>query len=91
MEEINSHGGKRQGAGRKTKAEEKKAKKLILRALKGIYNKEGDDDNTIEFLKDFAKESRGKQFIAEHLLGKPKEVVENTLIVDNIKPIEWVD
>lgn len=77
-------------AGRKSLADEKKAKELIKLALKKLYKKDEDDDNTVAFLHDFAQTTRGQQFIAEHLLGKPKDVVENTVTIANIEPIEWV-
>ena len=84
-----NNGGAREGAGRKSKAEEDKAKDLIKAALKELYNKDKDDDNIIQFLKDFSQSSRGQQFIAEHLLGKPKENLNLTGDVA-IAPIEWV-
>ena len=67
-----------------------KMKNLIKAALKKLYKKDGDDENTIMFLHDFAQTTRGQQFIAEHLLGKPKEKVENTVTIASIEPVEWV-
>jgi hypothetical protein len=83
-------GGKREGAGRKTVAEEEKSKALMREALKLLYRKDGDDENTILFIKDFAETSKGQQFIAEHLLGKPKENLNLTGDV-SILPIQWVE
>jgi len=77
-------------AGRPSKNDEDKAKNLIKAALKKLYKKDGDDENTIMFLHDFAQTTRGQQFIAEHLLGKPKEKVENTVTIASIEPVEWV-
>lgn len=82
-------GGARPGAGRPTKADEENSKKLIRKALKLIYKKDSDDQNTIHFLKTFAETSRGQQFIAEHLLGKPKENLNLTGDV-SISPLQWV-
>lgn len=89
MSTEKKHGGARPGAGRKSKADEEKAKTLIHQALNKLYKAEGDDENTVLFLKDFAQTSRGQQFIAEHLLGKPKENLNLTGDVA-IAPIEWV-
>lgn len=91
MEEQNTHGGKRKGAGRKPKADELKAKELIQKALNQLYDTDNDEDATIEFIKEFAETPRGQQFVAEHLLGKPKEEIQNTLIMENIEPIKWVE
>jgi hypothetical protein len=77
-------------AGRPSKNDEDKAKNLIKAALKKLYKKDGDDENTIMFLHDFAQTTRGQQFIAEHLLGKPKEKVESTVTIASIEPVEWV-
>ncbi len=81
--EEKKHGGVRKGAGRPTKVDEDKSKELMRAALKKLYNKDEDDDNTIEFLRVFAQTSRGQQFIAEHLLGKPKEHVINEIIIED--------
>ena len=77
-------------AGRPSKNDEDKAKNLIKAALKKLYKKDGDDETTIMFLHAFAQPTRGQQFIAEHLLGKPKEKVENTVTIASIEPVEWV-
>jgi len=83
-------GGKREGAGRKPKAQEEKAQDLIKRALRELYRKDSDDENTVQFLKSFAETQKGQQFIAEHLLGKPKENLNLSGGV-SINPIEWVE
>ena len=83
------NGGARKGAGRPSKNDEEKSKVLIRKALKLIYNKDEDEDNTISFLKDFAQTPKGQQFVAEHLLGKPKENVNFTGDV-SMTPMEWV-
>ena len=86
----NNHGGYRPGAGRPKRADEEKANTLIKAALKELYNKDSDDENIIQFLKEFSQSSRGQQFIAEHLLGKPKENLNITGDV-NLAPIQWVE
>lgn len=65
-------------AGRKSIIDELKTRQLILSTLKRIYRKELDDENIELFLKTFIQEPAGQKFIAEHLLGKPKEHVEVT-------------
>lgn len=71
------HGGARKNAGRKPVSDELQALEIIKKAIRVIYKKDNDDDAKIEFLKVFADSQRGQQFIAEHLFGKPKEIVEN--------------
>ena len=91
MSEKSRAGGARPGAGRKPKADEDKAKNLIKLALKKLYKQDDDDKNIVLFLHSFAQTTKGQQFIAEHLLGKPKETIESTVTLQNIEPIEWVD
>jgi hypothetical protein len=71
-------GGARAGAGRKTKADEEKVNFLFVKALKLIYHKDEDDDAKISFIKELAESTRGQIFIAEHIFGKPKDIVDNT-------------
>ena len=82
-----NNGGKREGAGRPKKLDEELANTRILRALKGLYKKEEDEDNVNDFLTDFIPTERGQMFIAQHLLGKPKEVTETTVINGGEKPV----
>ena len=86
-----SHGGARKGAGRKTVQDEGKAKVLLYKAIKQLYKKDNNDDATVAFLADFVTTPRGQQFVAEHLIGKPKEIVENTIKMDEVKLINWVE
>jgi len=69
-------GGKRVGAGRKSKAEEQKVNTLFLNALKKLYKKDTDDKAKEAFIIDLSESPRGQMFIAEHLFGKPKEIAE---------------
>lgn len=89
-EDRRKYNGGNKNAGRKPKADEEKANTLIKAALKELYNKDSDDENIIQFLKEFSQSSRGQQFIAEHLLGKPKENLNITGDV-NLAPIQWVE
>lgn len=78
MDNRKNNGGKRDGAGRKPKADEEKVNYIFLTALKQLHNKDTDDDAKIQFVKDLYDSQRGQIFIAEHLFGKPKEVKHNT-------------
>lgn len=72
-----NNGGKRKGQGRPKKAVEQHALSIIKSALRALYSTDDNDEAKIAFLKDFAVTQRGQQFIAEHLFGKPKDIVEN--------------
>ena len=80
-------GGKRPGAGRKSKAEEAKVNHIFTTALKRLYSKEEDEEAKIEFVIDLSKSSRGQIFIAEHLFGKPKEIKQLELDTDTLEQI----
>jgi hypothetical protein len=75
MEET--RGGKRKGAGRKSKIDEEKVNSIMLSALSELHNTDNDKDTKKEFAKSLLKFERGKMFIAEHVFGKPKEIIEN--------------
>ena len=71
MEADNNHGGKREGAGRKPKAEEIK----LIEKLDKII----DQDEAIELLNKMAKEDfRALQLYLSYRWGKPKERVDVT-------------
>lgn len=76
-EDGRKNNGGNKNAGRKSKADELHALEIIKKAVRVIYEKDNDEDAKIAFLKDFADSQRGQQFIAEHLFGKPKDIVEN--------------
>lgn len=82
-------GGKREGAGRKSVADEKKVNEIFLGALKRLKSVDTDEEAKILFAKDLLDTQRGQIFIAEHLFGKPKEIVETTHNVNdfNIKDL----
>jgi hypothetical protein len=82
-------GGKREGAGRKTVADEKKVTELITKAIKGYHNVETDEEAKIKFIETLYEHTRGQIFLAEHLFGKPKETIETTHNLNdfNIKDI----
>jgi len=85
-------GGKREGAGRKTKAEELQANVIIVKALVEIYDANNDDNAKIEFVKTLYESERGMLFLAQHVFGKPQEKIDITTGGDkiNITPIEWL-
>lgn len=76
-------GGKREGAGRKPVAEEKKVTALIVEAIKQYHNVDNDDEAKIRFITTLYEHTRGQIFLAEHLFGKPKETVETTHTINN--------
>jgi hypothetical protein len=76
--------GNKLGKGRPPKADEEKANALFLSALKEVYDTETDDETKIAFIKDSLLDSqRGQIFIAEHLFGKPKEIHEQNVNLNN--------
>lgn len=78
------------GKGRPPKADEEKVNNLFATALKELYKTETDDEAKVFFIKDKLLESqRGQIFVAEHIFGKPKEIVEATHNINdfNIKDI----
>jgi hypothetical protein len=82
--------GNKLGKGRPPKVEEEKVNNIFLKALGQLYNKETEEETKIEFVKTTLMESqRGQLFIAEHIFGKPKEIIEATHNVNdfNIKDI----
>ena len=70
--------------GRKPKADEEKVNSIFLNALKQLYSTESDDEAKIQFVKGTLLESqRGQIFVAEHLFGKPKETIDQTVNLNN--------
>ena len=76
-------GGKREGAGRKPVADEKKVTDLITKAIKGYHSVDTDEEAKIEFIKTLYEHSRGQIFLAEHLFGKaPQEIKQTNLTLE---------
>jgi len=71
-----SNGGHK-NSGRKTKADEQKANTIFLTALRELYSKEKDDEAKVAFVKELLESQRGQIFVAEHIFGKAKDIVEN--------------
>lgn len=68
-------GGKRQGAGRKSVAEEEKTRELCKAAIEGKF---GSIDAGFKFLLDSGEASLIK-FVYEHAFGKPTDQLEGTI------------
>lgn len=90
MEDKRKNNGGHKTAGRKTKVEEEKVNNIFVKALKELYSTDTEEETKIMFVKNTLMESqRGQLFIAEHIFGKPKEIIEATHNVNdfNIKDI----
>jgi hypothetical protein len=86
--------GNKLGKGRPPKVEEEKVNNIFIKALKELYSKETEEETKIAFVKDTLMQSqRGQLFIAEHIFGKPKEIIETTHNLNdfNIKDIFQID
>ena len=86
--------GNKLGKGRPTKVDEQKVNNIFLKALGELYSKETEEETKIAFVKDTLMQSqRGQLFIAEHIFGKPKEIIETTHNLNdfNIKDIFQID
>jgi len=75
--EEKSHGGSRKGAGAKRKADTEKANEVFLSMIKIVKNVDTDEDAKLELAKTLYSFERGQMFIAEHIFGKAKEIIEN--------------
>jgi len=94
MEDKRKNNGGHKTAGRKSKADEQKVNTLFVNALKELYNEDNEDTAKVNFIKTTLMDSqRGQLFIAEHIFGKPKDVSEVDLNVNefSIKDIFRVD
>ena len=84
MEDKRKNNGGHKTAGRKTKVEEQKVNNIFLKALSEMYDKDTDEATKIHFVQTTLMESqRGQLFIAEHIFGKPKEIIESTHNLNN--------
>ena len=87
----NKRGGAREGAGRKTKAEELKVQRLGLNAIESVYG------SVEKYYIHIAKESKDSfphlKLLQEYVFGKPKETIETTHNINdfNIKELFKVD
>lgn len=79
-------GGSRPGAGRKSVQDEEKITNIFSAAVKRIFGEKDADGKLIKeaeeteakisLIVDLYTFPRGKIFVAEHVLGKPREVVD---------------
>ena len=70
-----NNGGKRAGAGRPSKVDEDKTNNILLKAIKNVFSKDNNEEARVAMAEDLMTFERGKMFIAEHLFGKPKDIV----------------
>ena len=94
MEDKRKNNGGHKTAGRKTKADEQKVNTLFVNALKELYNEDNEESAKIKFIKSTLMDSqRGQLFIAEHIFGKPKDISEVDLNVNefSIKELFSID
>lgn len=75
-------GGKTEGAGRKPKADEQKVNTIFTNALKTFYNVETDEEAKQHLVHTLLTSQRGQIFVSEHLFGKPKETIDQTINVN---------
>ena len=70
---MSNRGGKREGSGRKSKADEEKVRRLGINAIIDVYGSVED------YYKHIAKESKDSfphlKLLQEYVFGKPKETV----------------
>lgn len=75
-------GGKTEGAGRKPKADEEKVNTIFTNALKTFYKVDTDEYAKQNLVHTLLESQRGQIFVAEHLFGKPKETIDQTINVN---------
>lgn len=85
--DVDGRGGARPGAGRKPKADEEKTNQIFLTMIKDVKKVDTDDEARIELAKELFSFERGCMFIAEHVFGKPKEIIEQINIDGGAIPI----
>lgn len=80
-------GGKIEGSGRKSKADEEKVNTIFINALKTLYKVETDDEAKEKLVHTLLDSQRGQIFVAEHLFGKPKDSLDLTTQGEKINTI----
>jgi hypothetical protein len=83
-------GGAIPGNGRKSKADEEKVNTLFANALKTFYKVDTEFEAKEKLVHTLLESQRGQIFISEHLFGKPKETVDNTITINDINIKELV-
>jgi len=79
----NTHGGKREGAGAKRKAEQAKTETIFLTMIKMVKDLETDEDARLDLAKTLYSFERGQMFIAEHVFGKPEQTIKQDLTLND--------
>jgi len=76
--------GNKLGKGRPKKVDEQKVNTLFVNALKELYSEDNEESAKIKFIKTTLMDSqRGQLFIAEHIFGKPKDIIDTNHSFDN--------
>ena len=83
MVDGRKNNGGNKNAGRKPKADEDKVNNLFNTALRQLYKKKTDDNAKVSFIHTLLESQRGQIFVAEHIFGKPKENVNQTITLNN--------
>ncbi len=76
-------GGKRENAGRKSKAEEEKVNVFFATALKDFYKVDTDQEAKSKLVHTLMESQRGQLFVSEHIFGKPKETIDQNVNVNS--------
>lgn len=77
-----ARGGKRDNAGRKSKSDELKVRKLGIDAIESVY---GSVEDYYKFIARESKESYPHlKLLQEYVFGKPKETVDTNVSLNNI-------
>ena len=89
-QEKKKRGGAGRGQGRKPVASEKQVNEIFLTALKQIHKTDNDETAKVKFACNLLETERGRVFVAEHLFGKPKETIDQTLTFDSLKLKDFI-
>ena len=68
--------------GRPPKVEEEKVNTIFINALKTFYKVETDEEAKQNLVHTLLTSQRGQIFVSEHLFGKPKETIDQTINVN---------
>jgi hypothetical protein len=82
-----THGGAREGGGRKPKAEEERVRKLGLNAIIEVYGSE--ELFWARLASESVKSFPHKKLLMEYLYGKPKEKIEIDAPASAIPVMKW--
>ena len=77
--EKKGKGGKREGAGRPSKIQEETKNFAFINAIKEKYKQSDDIQGITKFILELLESDRGKIWCADKFLGKPKEIIDQTI------------